>query len=156
MKETLMTLLKKSNLKSGMWVVLGHMPTDDWGRKTYLSARHDLFDYRNGPTCAEYLQWYSQDRNPYKIKAHRISKMNPVSYKDEYGSRHILIKHISHAFESHTEFIQWRNDFLKKERQEIKTLHQEARNDKKFWDTRKAELAHWGRLDDINKIRKIR
>ena len=156
MKDTIMTLLKKSNLHSGMWLVLGNAPVDDWGRKTLLSARWMMFDYRKSPLWSATLEWYGQDKNPYKLTPHRISKMNPLSEKTEYGSRHILIKHISHAFESHTEFIAWRNEFLKEERQKIKTLHQEARKDKKFWSARKAELQHWGRLDDLNKIKKIR
>jgi len=156
MKETIMTLLKKSNLHSGMWLLLGNAPVDDWGKKTLLSARWMMFDYRKTPLCSRELQWYGQDRNPYKLTPVRISKMNPLSYKHDYGSKHILIKHISHAFESHTEFIAWRNEFLKEERKKIKTLHQEARKDKKFWRARKEELQHWGRLDDLKQIKKIK
>ena len=151
--------LTRAHLKRGMWIVLGNQMVEGYNMD-YISCRKRLFDYRNSPTWSRELQWHSQDKNPYKLLPQQITRMSPLTcrlrYKDGDTVTHTFrIKEISHIFNSHTEYIAWRNDYLKQERDEIRQLHQDAKKDKAFWSKRRAELRHWNRIDDLRRIKKI-
>jgi len=156
-----MTLLKKSDIKSGMWVYLGAFKYDGMS-KPHHDLRLSLFDYRNSPLCSDWLQWYTQDRNPYKVNAGRITKLNPmtVEFKKMNGGGYYIytlrLKWITQVFNTHTEFISWRNDYLKTERETIKRLHQEIKDDTKFWRNRHEVLLRWNRTDQLKQVRRIK
>ena len=152
----------RKDLKRGMWIVLGNKIVEGYN-KPYLEIRKSLFDYRRSPLCSRELQWFSQKKNPYKIIGEQITGMSPLTCKfktDSAGQYNGYYKHtfrlkdVTHSFNSHSEFIAWRNEFLRLERIEIRELHQEIRKDRSFWKARSAELRHWNRLDDLKRIRK--
>ena len=150
----------RADLKRGMWIFLGNKILEG-DHHTIQESRLRLFDYRLSPLNSAELQWYSQARNPYKFTPHQITKMSPLTCKfrgsgSDYYIQTFRLKEVSHSFETHTDFITWRNETLVDERETIRTLHQEIRRDRRFWKNRRAELRMWNRIDDLKKVRKIK
>jgi hypothetical protein len=155
---------KKSHLKRGMWIFLGNTIVEGYN-DTFLNVRQRCFDYRKNPLWERELRWHSQHRNPYRLTPQQVTGMSPLTckFKSEtkiqgkfYYKHTFRIKEISHIFNTHSEFIVWRNEFLKDERDYIKELHQAIRKDRTFWKARRTELRMWNRIDDLKNIRKIK
>ncbi|MAE83567.1 MAG: hypothetical protein CMB80_12565 [Flammeovirgaceae bacterium] len=150
--------IKKADLSRGMWLFLGGKIFEGHSG-TYLEERIKLFDYRRTALCARELLWYSQQRNPFTIQPSQITKMSPLTCrfkgKSDYYTHPFMLREVTHVFETHTDFISWRNQFLKDERDQIRELHNKIRDDKTYWSKRAEELRHWNRLDDLKRIRKL-
>tara|TARA_R110000744_G_scaffold92927_1_gene179662 strand:- start:2280 stop:2744 length:465 start_codon:yes stop_codon:yes gene_type:complete len=150
----------RKNIKGGMWIFLGNQVLQG-DQIPFLESRAKMFDYRNTPLNAKELVWHSQSKNPYKLTPNQITRVSPLTCKfkamsGEYITHTFRLQDVTHAFNTHSEFIAWRNEFLATERDTIRDLHQTIRKDRKFWKTRRAELKTWNRVDDEKRIRRIK
>jgi len=152
--------IKRSDLKTGMWMLLGEKILSG-DRFTILVNRARLFDYRNAPLSKSVLYHHSQRSNPYTLTPHQITKLSPLTAKfrsrlsGDYHTHSFRVNEITRIFDKHTDFILWRDEFLKHEREHIKALHQVIKQDRTFWIARRNELKHYKRPDDLKKVKKI-